>query len=222
MSSPYSSALLQPPAAESSTQRSAAQPAPRYTPQAAPRPYPMPMPVQYQQPQAYMVRVAPAKPRGSRIESLLLGITALIVVIAVGIAAFLAAQSYAPSEREITSYSDMAYTTGYRNGELGGIKEGRNYATDSIGRINALKTKIARQKAFNQGYRQGKRTGLNNYRNTGPGYSGYYGGSGTSYSAPTSSSYSYDTSAADVSSAIDYAQTSSLISGVPASVEVYG
>jgi hypothetical protein len=179
------------------------------------------MPIQYQQPQAYMVQVAPAKPRGSRIESVLLSIAAIIVVIAVGFGAYLAAQSYAPSEREINAYSDMAYTTGYRNGELGGIKEGRNYAAGSIGRVNALKSKIARQQAFNQGYRQGKRTGLNNYRNTGSGYSGYYGGSGSSYSAPAAASYNYDTSAADVSSAIDYAQTSSLISGVPASVEVY-
>lgn len=172
------------------------------------------------QPPVQYVRVAAPKPRGSRIESFFLSIAVLLVVAAVGVGAFFMSQSYAPSEREYNAYSDMAYTVGYRRGEMGGIAEGRNYANASLGRINRLKAKIARQKAFNAGYRQGKRTGLNNYRTRGSGARsyGYYGGAPSYRSAPT---YSYDASAGAVSSAIDEAQNYANVTGTPVEVEVY-
>jgi hypothetical protein len=204
---PYSSALLNEPAPRTA-------PAPTYAPVPAYAAAPMAYAPQQYAPQPQYVQ---ARARGSRLESALFALIALIVVAIMAVAGYMLAQGTAPSAREYAASQNIAGYNGFLNGRQQGIQQGRDFAVANNSRITQLQALIARQKQFNRGFAQGKRDGLGQYaRRRTPSYGGYR----TPYRAPRWSTPSYGGTSQAVSGAIAAAQQYANATGSTVDVEV--
>ncbi len=172
MTSPYATSLLKQttdgtdsvprpvPGAQSSRTVVVPQPAPQYATPA-------------------QVMMVPAR-SGSAASSAAMMVIVLLVTLLAGAAGFFIATQSAPTQREVASYQQLAAADGYYAGRVQGSQAGRNFGLESERQIAQYKALIARQKAWNQGYRIGKRTGINRYRVS---RRSWYG-SGYGYRAP--------------------------------------
>lgn len=206
MTSPYSKSLLNHPADAAA---SITMPRPSVqAPQTRSITYPTPAP---QMP--VYVQMAPARTGSSASMAL---VVVLLAVIA-GAAGYVVATSTAPSAMEVSRYQQIAGNTGYYNGRTQGISAGREFGIAAERQTAQLKALIARQRAYNNGYRQGKRTGINSYRSRPATRSyGYTGG----YRRPVWNGYRSGGNVA-VSSALAQAQGLANATGAPVDVEIY-
>ena len=215
VTSPYSSALLNDapdhatiPAPRRQVVRpseSVAAPSPQYYPQ----PYAPQMAMQGYQPQPIYIQ----RSGGSKFSSLMMGIAILLLAALAAVAGFAMSRNAAPTVDEMNRYQDIAAYGGYQKGRDAGMVDGRQYAIESNRQITHLKAMIARQKAWNAGYRNGKRTGLS----TGQRRTNYTGGYG--YRAPRQ--YYGGGRTAQVNSALASAQSLANATGAPVDVEIY-
>ncbi len=137
-------------------------------------------PPAYHQPYPATVMVAPAAP--ARSSNLVMLIAVLLVTVIAGLAGYAIATYNAPTDQEMVQYQRLAAADGFYAGRAQGTQAGRAFGIDAAQQIAQYRALIARQKAWNNGYRQGKRTGLNSYR--APRRSTYRGGYYGGYRAP--------------------------------------
>ncbi len=208
MNSPYTSALLDDPKTNVS-------PPPAWPQAMAPAPA---------APQWVMVQSP--KSGSSAFNSLLLFLVTVLAAVVAAAAGFLVADQMAPSAAEYNTSQQIAAREGFMNGRVRGYQAGRTWGLAAREPISAYQAALARQKAWNAGYRQGNKTGRASYRRPSYnyGYSGYYG-RGRSWYSPRRSNWGGAATAwrdsYAVSSAVNSAQQIANATGAPVDVEVY-
>jgi hypothetical protein len=185
----------------------------------SPSPAPVGFPVQsghYMVPAPAPMHViqAPAR-RGSRLESTILSLIALIVVAVACVAGYALSRATAPTEYEAAQYQAIAEREGVFNGRIAGFNQGRQQGIAENQQIARYQGLIARAQNFNKGWRQGLKDGKNmgayrssGYGGYGCGYSCYYGGG-------------YNNSYGQTSAALSTAQNLANVTGSPVDVEIY-
>lgn len=125
------------------------------------------------------VMMVPAR-SGSAASSVVMMLLVLVIAVIAAAAGYVIATQAAPSQREVASYQQLAAADGFYAGRVQGTQAGRSFGLESERQIAQYKALIARQKAWNQGYRIGKRTGISRYRSS---RRSWYGG-GYRYRSP--------------------------------------
>lgn len=172
----------------------------------------MAAPVFTPQPAAPVYVQAPAPQRGA--SSAGVGIAVVLLAVVAAVAGYLVAREQAPSAEEIARYQQIAASEGFRAGQYEGVAEGRSFAIQSQRRIAQYRAAIARQKAWNSGYRRGMNIGKRGTARRSTGYAGYGGYRGPTYRGPSNNQRA-------VSSALASAQALANATGAPVDVEIY-
>lgn len=168
-------------------------------------------------PAAPMTVAAPIIVQGagsSRMANVMMGIVVIALAALASVAGYMAARQASPSPQEFSRYQGIAGYEGFQQGRLNGYRLGHDYAVAQQRDLNRIKAAIARQRVYNRGYAQGKRTGLDSWRNR-PRYGGY------GYSRPYRPYRSYGTSGYQVSSALASAQQYANATGSVVDVEIH-
>lgn len=205
MTSPYSSSLL-----KESTE-GATVPRPGAT---SSRTVVVPAPSAFPPQYPATVMLAPAAP--PRTSNLAMLIAVLLVTIIAGLAGYVVATYNAPTNQELVQYQRLAAADGYYAGRTQGVQAGRAFGVESARQLAQYRALIARQRAWNNGYRQGKRTGLNSYRS--PRRSYYRGGYSSGYRTPRIVPFAQY---GGTQGSLGLAQGIANATGAPVDVEVY-
>lgn len=210
MTSPYTrTTTVEPPASP--------HPAPTYAPQYnapyAPSAYVQPQYQQHYQQQPVIVRSAAGS---SKLETVILGMLALLAAVVAGVGGYFLSVSTAPSQGEMQAYQSIAQREGAFAGRNEGFGLGRQQAIAERQNVVRLQGLIAKQRAFNRGHRAGVKNGRQWYSGYGRNR-GYYGGG---YSGRRNYGYgSYY--GGGVSAALSQAQGIANATGQSVDVEIY-
>jgi hypothetical protein len=184
---------------------------------AAPGHAPAPAYAPYPQHHQYQPQVQHVQQRSGSGSTAVVGLVVVLLALLAAAAGYFIAKGQAPNADEITRYQQVAASEGFRAGQYNGIAEGRNFAVQSQRRIAQYRAAIAKQRAWNNGYRKGMNQGRQRPVRSYSGYSGYSGYRG--YSAPRYSGPSSNQRA--ISSALSSAQALANRTGAPVDVEIY-
>ncbi len=167
-------------------------------------------------------RIVYVRPRGSRIESTLLGLAVIVLAALAALGGFAAARYQAPTQDEIIAAQRWAESEAYRRGTLEGMAEGRAQTREFEGAAQDLKTRNKQWQEWNRGYRAGRRAARSS---SGSRSSRYRGGAGIaaprpriSMSAPSASSFSYE---ADIAPAREIASDYANLTNSTVGVDIY-
>lgn len=178
-------------------------------------PAPSMQPQVAQQPQVMYVGQQSAG--GSKLTSVLMAVIVLVLGFVAALAGYYAAQQAAPSQGEAATVQQVAATEGFFTGRQRGEQLGRSAGFERADQLATLRTGVANQRAWNQGYKRGHKLGMSSYRKE-PTYTGGYGGSG--YSGYRGRSYGGSGYGA-IQGALFQAQGLADATGSPVDVQVY-